>query len=146
MNSGPAQGRMLPHHAIGVSQCGRHRRRQFRQTTELRQQPYCGMRHETIAISNTVTRGSAAQLRLCRMILFMAKGGYLRHPYFLRSAPFVNPLSAGLRRQRLSETLVDGPNNDPNLSVTLRVFNLQRLFENRHNLLVSCGGEAVSPI
>jgi glycosyltransferase involved in cell wall biosynthesis len=70
------------------------------------------------------------------MILFMAKEGYLLHPNLFESVPFGNSLTARLLHQRISETLVDDPSNDPSVSVVVRAFNeaakLEQFFEDIH--------------
>jgi cellulose synthase/poly-beta-1,6-N-acetylglucosamine synthase-like glycosyltransferase len=77
----------------------------------------------------------------------MAKEGYLLHPHFLESVPFGNSLTASLLRQRISETLVDDPNNDPSISILVRAFNeatrLEQLFEDIHNQLFISAVEVI---
>ncbi len=64
---------------------------------------------------------------------FMASGEYLLHPELLETIPLGNLRTAKLLNRCISDTLVDDPRCDPNLSLVVRVFNeaakLQRLFE-----------------
>jgi glycosyltransferase involved in cell wall biosynthesis len=77
----------------------------------------------------------------------MAKERYLLHPYLLESVPFGNSLTARLLHQRISETLADDPNNDPNVSIVVRAFNeaakLEQLFEDIHTQVFSSAVEVV---
>ena len=77
----------------------------------------------------------------------MAVENYLLHPDVMKSIPFGTSLTARLLQQRISETLVDDPNNDPGVSVVVRAFNeatqLERLFEDIHHQRFSSALEVV---
>jgi GT2 family glycosyltransferase len=85
--------------------------------------------------------------RLHFKILFMAKENYLLHTDLVASAIFGNSLTARLLHQRISETLVDDPANDPSVTVVVRSFNeakkLEQLFEDIHSQLFSSEIEVV---
>jgi GT2 family glycosyltransferase len=57
----------------------------------------------------------------------------LLHPELLETVPFGRWRTARLLTQRISDTLVDDPRSDPNVSLVVRVFNeaakLEKLFE-----------------
>src|SRR5580698_5324818 len=63
----------------------------------------------------------------------MVRDQYLLHPELLETVPFGNLRTAKMLNQRISETLVDDPRSDPNVSLVVRVFNeaakLEKLFE-----------------
>jgi GT2 family glycosyltransferase len=77
----------------------------------------------------------------------MAKESFLLHPNFFESVPLGNSLTAKLLNQRVTETLVDDPSNDPSVSVVIRAFNeaatLALLFEDIDNQLFSSEVEVV---
>ena len=62
----------------------------------------------------------------------MVRGQYLLHPELLETVPFGNSRTAKRLNQRISDTLVDDPRSDPNVSLVVRVFNeaarLEKLF------------------
>jgi GT2 family glycosyltransferase len=66
---------------------------------------------------------------------------YLLHPELLETVPFGNSRTAKLLNQRISDTLVDDPRSDPNVSVVVRVFDeaakLEKLFEDIDKQLYS---------
>jgi GT2 family glycosyltransferase len=71
----------------------------------------------------------------------MVSDQYLLHPELLETVPFGNSRTAKLLNQRVSDTLVDDPRIDPNISLVVRVFNeaakLERLFEDIDRQLYS---------
>jgi glycosyltransferase involved in cell wall biosynthesis len=71
----------------------------------------------------------------------MASNQYLLHPELLESVPFGKLRTAKLLSQRITDTLVDDPRNDPNISLVVRVFNeaakLEKLFEDIDRQLYS---------
>ena len=71
----------------------------------------------------------------------MVRDQYLLHPELLETVPFGNSRTAKLLNQRISETLVDDPRSDPNVSLVVRVFNeaakLEKLFEDIDKQLYS---------
>jgi glycosyltransferase involved in cell wall biosynthesis len=76
----------------------------------------------------------------------MATEDYLLHPELLCSLPFVNSLTATLLRRRIRE-VADDPDNDPPLSMVVRVFNeatkLEQLFEDLDRQRYSSAVEVV---
>lgn len=77
----------------------------------------------------------------------MAKDSFLLHPNFFESVPLGNSLTAKLLNQRVAETLLDNPSNDPTVSVVIRAFNeadtLELLLEDIDNQLFSSEVEVV---
>jgi glycosyltransferase involved in cell wall biosynthesis len=71
----------------------------------------------------------------------MVSDQYLLHPELLETVPFGNLRTAKLLNQRISDTLVDDPRSDPNVSLVVRVFNeaakLEKLFEDIDKQLYS---------
>jgi len=71
----------------------------------------------------------------------MAKDHYLLHPELLERVPLGNSRTARLLDQRISDTLMDDPCNDPDVSVVVRVYNeaakLEKLFEDIDKQLYS---------
>src|ERR1700740_1881468 len=85
--------------------------------------------------------------RLHFKILFMAKENYLLHTDLVASALFGNSLTARLLHERISETLVDDPANDPSVTVVVRAFNeatkLEQMFQDIHSQLFNSEIEVV---
>jgi GT2 family glycosyltransferase len=71
----------------------------------------------------------------------MVSDPYLLHPELLETVPFGNARTAKLLNRRISDTLVDDPRRDPNVSLVVRVFNeaakLEKLFEDINRQLYS---------
>jgi GT2 family glycosyltransferase len=71
----------------------------------------------------------------------MVSDQYLLHPELLETVPFGNSRTAKLLNQRISDTLVDDPRSDPNVSLVVRAFNeaakLEKLFEDIDKQLYS---------
>jgi len=69
----------------------------------------------------------------------MTTEGSLLHPELIESIPFGESTTAKLLANRVGETLVDDPDNDPNISVVVRTLNeaakLEKLFEDIHSQL-----------
>jgi GT2 family glycosyltransferase len=77
----------------------------------------------------------------------MAKDSFLLHPNLFKSVPLGNSLTAKLLNQRVAETLMDDPRNDPSVSVVIRALNeadaLELLLEDIDNQLFSSEVEIV---
>jgi GT2 family glycosyltransferase len=77
----------------------------------------------------------------------MANDGYLLHGNLVGSVLFGNLLTARLLSQRVNETLLDDPANDPSVSVVVRSFNeaakLEQLFEDIDRQLFSSEVEVI---
>jgi GT2 family glycosyltransferase len=71
----------------------------------------------------------------------MVSDQYLLHPELLETVPFGNSRTTKLLNQRISDTLLDDPRSDPNISLVVRVFNeaakLEKLFEDIDKQLYS---------
>ena len=80
-------------------------------------------------------------------IYFVTKKGYWLHPDLVGSVLFGNPLTGRLLSQRISETLVDDPTSDPNVTVVVRSYNeatkLAQLFNDVQNQVFSSEVELV---
>jgi len=81
------------------------------------------------------------------MISAMAGESYLLHPDFFYLVPLGASLTAKLLNQRVAETLMDDPANDPSVSVVIRAFNeaaaLELLLEDIAQQIFSSGLEVV---
>lgn len=77
----------------------------------------------------------------------LSQESFLLHPNFFESIPFGNSILAKLLNQRVAETLVDDPTNDPSVSVVIRAFNeaatLELLLEDVDNQLFGSEVEVV---
>jgi GT2 family glycosyltransferase len=77
----------------------------------------------------------------------LSQESFLLHPNFFESIPLGNSTLAKLLNQRVIETLVDDPSNDPSVSVVVRAFNeaatLELLLEDIDNQLFSSEVEVV---
>lgn len=85
--------------------------------------------------------------RLYFKIMVVANETYLLHSDLVALVLFGNSLTARLLHQRISETLIDDPTNDPSVTVVVRSFNeatkLEQLFEDIHNQIFSSKIEVV---
>jgi cellulose synthase/poly-beta-1,6-N-acetylglucosamine synthase-like glycosyltransferase len=81
------------------------------------------------------------------MVATMAKEDWLLHRNLTGLVPFGNSLTARFLHQRISETFVDDPDNDPRVSVVVRAYNeanqLERLFGDIDRQLYSSSVEVV---
>lgn len=79
--------------------------------------------------------------------MLMRNTDFLLHPELLKSIPFGNLRTARLLSQRVRDTLVDDPANDPGVSVVVRVFNeaakLEKLLSDIEKQLYSGNVELV---
>lgn len=77
----------------------------------------------------------------------MADTEYLLHRGLIESVPLGKSRTVKMLRQRIDDSLADAPNNDPNVSVVIRVFNeaakLEQVFADLDNQIYSSAVEVV---